>query len=53
VRRAYSLYHQGRVLGMLGKTAEAKAAFEQAKELGGEGALAQMIDERLAILGAG
>ncbi len=53
VRRAYSLYHQGRVLGMLGKTAEAKAAFEKAKELGGESALADLIDERLATLGAG
>jgi tetratricopeptide (TPR) repeat protein len=51
-RRAYSLYHQGRILGLLGKTAEAKAALEKAKELGGPGQLADMIEERLATLGA-
>jgi hypothetical protein len=51
-RAAYALYHQGRLLALLGKTAEAKAALEKAKELGGPGSLADMIDERLATLGA-
>jgi tetratricopeptide (TPR) repeat protein len=51
-RRAYALYHQGRILSLLGKTAEAKAAFEKAKELGGPGPLADMIEERHATLGA-
>jgi hypothetical protein len=51
-RRAYALYHQGRIHGLLGKNAEAKAALEKAKELGGPGALADMIEERLATLGA-
>jgi hypothetical protein len=51
-RRAYALYHQGRILDLLQKKAEAKAALEKAKELGGEGPLADLIDERLASLGA-
>lgn len=32
-RRAYALYHQGRIEQTLGKTAEAKATFEKAKPL--------------------
>lgn len=32
-RRAYALYHQGRIQQTLGKTAEAKATFEKAKPL--------------------
>ncbi len=32
-RRAYALYHQGRIQQLLGKTAEAKATFEKAKPL--------------------
>jgi tetratricopeptide (TPR) repeat protein len=52
-RRAYALYHQGRILALLGKNAEARAAFEKAKDLGGEtGPLADAIEERLASLGA-
>ena len=51
-RRAYALYHQGRILGLLGKTAEATDAFKKAKELSGEGPLADQIDERLASLGS-
>jgi tetratricopeptide (TPR) repeat protein len=52
-RRAYALYHQGRILSLLGKTAEATDAFKKAKEAGGEGApLNEQIDERLASLGA-
>ena len=51
-RHAYALYHQGRILSLLGKTAEATDAFKKAKEKSGEGALADQIDERLASLGA-
>jgi predicted negative regulator of RcsB-dependent stress response len=51
-RRAYALYHQGRVLEELGKKADAKAAFDKAKELGKDTELPQLIDERLARLGA-
>jgi hypothetical protein len=48
-RRAYAMYHQGRILSLLGKVAEAKVALEKAKELGGP---TDMIEERLATLGA-
>jgi predicted negative regulator of RcsB-dependent stress response len=52
-RRAYSLYHQGRIQQVLGKTAEAKALFEQAKTAGASSSeLAQLIEKRLASLGA-
>lgn len=51
-RRAYALYHQGRILSQLGKAAEAKAAFEKAKAQDAGGELATLIDERLASLGA-
>jgi predicted RNA polymerase sigma factor len=51
-RHAYALYHQGRILALLGKTAEAKARLEKAKELGKDTTLAELIDERLAGLGA-
>lgn len=54
-RRAYALYHQGRVLSplLLNRPAEAKARFEQAKEAAaGSSELAQLIDKRLASLGA-
>ena len=51
-RRAYALYHQGRMLALLGKTADAKTAFEKAKELGKDSAeLAELVDKRLASLG--
>jgi predicted negative regulator of RcsB-dependent stress response len=53
-RRGFALYHQGRIQQILGKTAEAKALYEQAKALettaGTE--LAQLLDTRLATLGA-
>ena len=54
-RRAYALYHQGRILSplLLNRPAEAKAAFEKAKELGKETPLVELIDERLIALGAG
>jgi predicted negative regulator of RcsB-dependent stress response len=52
-RRAYALYHQGRIQQILGKTAEAKTLFEQAKTAGASSSeLAQLIDKRLASLGA-
>ena len=51
-RRAYALYHQGRILGLLGKKAEAKTAFEKAKELGKDSEVGELADERLASLGA-
>jgi tetratricopeptide (TPR) repeat protein len=51
-RYAYALYHQGRILALLGKTAEAKAQLEKAKELGKDGSLPNLIEERLASLGA-
>jgi len=52
-RRAYALYHQGRIQQILNKTAEAKALFEQAKTAGASSSeLAQLIEKRLASLGA-
>jgi predicted negative regulator of RcsB-dependent stress response len=51
-RGAYALYHQGRVLALLGKRVEARAALEKVKELAKEGELPQLVDERLAGLGA-
>jgi tetratricopeptide (TPR) repeat protein len=51
-RYAYALYHQGRILALLGKTAEAKSTLEKAKELGKDGELPTLIDERLASLGS-
>lgn len=50
-RRAFALYHQGRMLELLGKSAEAKAAFEIAKQVDSAGELAQLIDARLASQG--
>ena len=52
-RHAYALYHQGRLQQVLGKSAEAKALFEQAKTAGASSSeLAQLIEKRLASLGA-
>jgi tetratricopeptide (TPR) repeat protein len=52
--RAYALYHQGRILVQLGKRDEAKAAFQKAKDIGKDkdADLAELVDERLAMLGA-
>ncbi|MEJ7603404.1 MAG: hypothetical protein WKG01_36290 [Kofleriaceae bacterium] len=53
VRRAYALYHTGRVQLKLGKSAEAKASFEKAKAAGADASdLAELIERRLANLGA-
>lgn len=46
-RRAFALYHQGRILELLGKPADAKVAFEKAKQVDSAGELAQLIDARL------
>jgi len=52
-RRAYALYHQGRLLQKLGKRAEAKTAFEKAKDAGPPGLdILELIEKRLASLGA-
>ncbi|NVB83933.1 MAG: hypothetical protein HOV81_36495 [Kofleriaceae bacterium] len=52
-RHAYALYHQGRILALLGKTAEAKTTLEKAKEEGKDSAeLPSLIEERLASLGS-
>jgi len=51
-RRSFALYHQGRILVLLGKTADAKAAFDKAKELAKDSPeLAELVEERLASLG--
>jgi tetratricopeptide (TPR) repeat protein len=52
--RAYALYHQGRLLVLLGKKGDAKAAFQKAKDLAKErdADLAELVDERIALLGA-
>lgn len=50
-RRAFALYHQGRILGILGKKDEAKAALEKAKELGKGTAVVELADQRIASLG--
>ena len=49
-RYAYALYHQGRILALLGKNAEAKTQLEKAKELGADTDLPDLIDQRLASL---
>lgn len=53
-RRAYALYHQGRMQLLLGKRAEAKALFESAKQANKDpgGEIAEAIERRLASLGA-
>jgi tetratricopeptide (TPR) repeat protein len=58
-RRAYAMYHQGRILQLLGKNAEAKAAYLKAKELGKgtdlvpeDPRMPPLVDNRLQSLGA-
>ncbi|HEU0030221.1 MAG TPA: hypothetical protein VFQ53_06305 [Kofleriaceae bacterium] len=51
-RRAYALYHQGRIQLLLGKRAEAKTLFEKAKDLSPPMDLSQLIERRLTSLGA-
>ncbi len=51
-RRAYALYHQGRINLMLGKTAEGKALLEKVKGMTPPKELTDLIDRRLATIGA-
>jgi tetratricopeptide (TPR) repeat protein len=50
-RAAYAQYHQGRILAQLQRNAEARTAFDKAKELGADSELPSLIEERLAMLG--
>ena len=50
-RYAFALYHQGRILGILGKIDEAKAALEKAKEAGKGTEVVELADQRIASLG--
>jgi len=55
MRRAYALYHQGRMQQLLAKRAEAKALFEKAKEANKiirDSDLDKLLNKRLAALGA-
>jgi len=53
LRRAYALYHQGRIQELLGKRAEAKSLFEKAKAATkNDHDLAELVEKRLAALGA-
>jgi tetratricopeptide (TPR) repeat protein len=53
LRRAYALYHQGRIQQLLGKRADAKALFEKAKTATkNDHDLADLVEKRLAALGA-
>jgi tetratricopeptide (TPR) repeat protein len=52
-RRAYALYHQGRLQLLLGKRAEAKSLLEKAKEVNNntDNEIDDLIEKRLAALG--
>jgi tetratricopeptide (TPR) repeat protein len=53
LRRAYALYHQGRIQQLLTRRAEAKALFEKAKAaIKNDHDLADLVEKRLAALGA-
>jgi tetratricopeptide (TPR) repeat protein len=53
MRRAYALYHQGRIQQLIGKRAEARALFEKAKAaVKNDRDLADLVEKRLAALGA-
>ena len=51
-RRLYGIYHEARMLALLGKTADAKVAFEKAKLLAKETGLELLIEDRLTALSA-
>lgn len=51
-RRAYALYHEARLLVLLGKNAEAKPLFEKVKALGDGTELSSLAEARLAALEA-
>jgi tetratricopeptide (TPR) repeat protein len=51
-RRDFALYHQGRIQALLGKTADAKASFEKAKDLAKtDPELAELVEQHLESLG--
>jgi hypothetical protein len=50
-RYAFALYHQGRMLDLLGKEADAKTMLEKAKQDGKDPELSALIDARLASMG--
>jgi predicted negative regulator of RcsB-dependent stress response len=50
-RRAFAFYHQGRILEILGKKDEAKAALEKAKDIGKGTEVVELADQRIASLG--
>lgn len=50
-RYAFALYHQGRILGILGKKDEAKATLEKAKDAGKGTEVVELADQRIASLG--
>jgi hypothetical protein len=50
-RRAYALYHQGRLQLLLGKRAEAKALLEKVKAMTPPKELADLIERRLSAIG--
>jgi len=50
-RYAFSLYHQGRILGIMGKKDEAKALLEKAKDAGKGTEVVELADQRIASLG--
>ncbi|HSN25471.1 MAG TPA: hypothetical protein VLT45_04275 [Kofleriaceae bacterium] len=50
-RYAFALYHQGRILGILGKTDEARQTLEKAKEAGKGSEVVELADQRIASLG--
>jgi predicted negative regulator of RcsB-dependent stress response len=52
-RRDYSLYHEGRVLESMGKTADAVTALQKALAVVPDTQLKPLIEQRLAALGAG
>lgn len=51
-RRAYALYHEARLLVLLGKNADAKALFEKVKTMGDGTELSSLAEARLAALEA-
>jgi hypothetical protein len=51
-RRAYALYHQGRINLIMGKKAEAKTLLEKVKGMSPPKELADLIERRLATIGA-
>ena len=50
-RYAFALYHQGRILSILGKNDEAKQTLEKAKEAGKGTEVVELADQRIASLG--